>query len=155
MFTKWYGNISIHVNSEKPEKFLWEIWLWETAICGKYNDLWQIFQVQSLWLFISLMQLPLFLHLVQSSSNKPYLILGQILLLWNKLNNNSCTLIPVETQNITLFFKGGTSAVLHCSHYSFLQGMHSIYLGCHHCLVQAKPFHSSDSSLRFQTCSSS
>lgn len=81
MFTKWYGNISIHVNSENPEKFIWEICLWETSICGNYNDLWQIFQVQSLWLFISLMQLPLFLHLIQSSSNKPYLILGQILLL--------------------------------------------------------------------------
>lgn len=68
------------------------------------------------------MQRPLFSHFVHSSSNKLYSTLDQILLLWNRLNNNSYTLMLAVFQNLMLF-KNGTPAPLHWSHCSFLQGL--------------------------------
>jgi len=61
-------------------------------------------------------QLHLFLHLVHSSSNKPYQTWSQTFLLRNRLNNSYCNLIRVEIQNAMLFFKDGKAAVLLCSH---------------------------------------
>lgn len=77
-------------------------------ICDK-----RFFQVQPLFFhFFPLMQLCLFPYSVHSSSNKLYPTLDQILLLWNKLNNNSCTLMLAVLQNLMLF-KNGTSGALH------------------------------------------
>lgn len=102
-------------------------------MCGNYNDLWQkIFQVQSLFFF---MQGPLFPHFVHSSSNKPYPTWDQVLLLWNRLNNNSCTLMQAAFPNL-MRFKNGTPAALHCSHCSFLQGLY--FLGFSSSLDQAQ-----------------
>lgn len=84
----------------------------------------RFFQVQALFFnLFALIQMPLFPHFFHSSSNKLYPTLDQILLLWNRLNNNSFTLMLAVLQNLMLF-KNGTTAALHRSHCSLLQGLY-------------------------------
>lgn len=91
-----------------------------TIICGR--KLFRFCPSFFFFLFFPLMQMLLFQHFVHSSSNKLYPILDQILHLWNRLNNNSCTLMRGVLKNLTLF-KNGTPAALHWSHCGFFQGL--------------------------------